>query len=148
MIDINKAITVRYKVQNHNFEILVESSEKAIGFRHGKYTANDILVTDEIFTDVKRGLKASEHDMQKLFSTSEKSKMIERILKEGRKDENGSNIQELMEKIKQREQSEKKRYKEIYNIDYSDKKLYNLIIDTTGISPDEVINKIMDAIKK
>ncbi len=83
----------------------------------------------------------------KIFLDCDDGVRAERILKEGRKDENSNNIQELMEKIKQREQSEKKRYKEIYNIDYSDKKLYDLIIDTTNISPNEVIKRIMNAIK-
>ena len=84
----------------------------------------------------------------KIFLDCDDQIRAERILKEGRKDENGNNIRELMEKIKQREQSEKKRYKEIYNIDYADKKLYDLIIDTTDISPHEVLKRIMAAIKK
>src|SRR3989338_404464 len=84
----------------------------------------------------------------KIFLDCDDKVRAERILKEGRKDENGNNIRELMEKIKQREHSEKKRYKEIYNIDYADKKLYDLIIDTTDISPHEVLKRIMAAIKK
>lgn len=83
MIDVNKAITVKLKMQNQNFEILVESPEKAIDYRHGKLSPNDILVTEEIFTDVKKGLRANEHDMQKLFSTIDKHKVIEKILKDG-----------------------------------------------------------------
>lgn len=82
----------------------------------------------------------------KIFLDCDDPIRAERILKEGRKDEGSKNIQELMEKIKQRGQSEKKRYKEIYNIDYTDKKLYNLIIDTTNISPNEVLKKITNAL--
>jgi cytidylate kinase len=54
---------------------------------------------------------------------------------------------QLIKKINQREQSERKRYKKLYNIDYYDTKLYNLIIDTTKLSVNEVIKKIMEAIK-
>ena len=52
-----------------------------------------------------------------------------------------------IEKIKQREQSERKRYKELYNVDYYDQKLYNLIIDTTDLSINEVIEKITKVVK-
>ena len=57
------------------------------------------------------------------------------------------NIKELIKKIKQREQSERKRYKELYKIDYHDKKLYDLMIDTTKLSVKEVIEKIMESLK-
>ncbi|GAG16314.1 unnamed protein product, partial [marine sediment metagenome] len=52
-----------------------------------------------------------------------------------------------IEKIKQREQSERKRYKELYNVDYYDKKLYDLVIDTTNLSIKEVVEKIIKAVK-
>lgn len=84
----------------------------------------------------------------KVFLDCDDKIRAERILKEGRKDEKSENINELMEKIKQREQSEKKRYREIYNVDYADKKLYNLIIDTTDIKASEVIKRIMNALGK
>ncbi len=84
----------------------------------------------------------------KVFLDCDDGVRAERIMKEGRKDENSSNIEELMEKIRQREQSEKKRYREIYNTDYSDKKLYDLIIDTTNIKAGEVVKKIISALGK
>ncbi|MEK6949259.1 MAG: (d)CMP kinase [Nanoarchaeota archaeon] len=82
----------------------------------------------------------------KVFLDCDDKVRAERILKEGRKDENSKNEEELMEKIRQREQSEKKRYREIYNADYTDKKLYDLIIDTTEIKVSEVIKRIMNAL--
>lgn len=84
----------------------------------------------------------------KVFLDCDDKIRAERILKEGRKDEGSKSIEELMEKIRQREQSEKKRYREIYNVDYADKKLYNLIIDTTDIKAAEVIKRIMNALGK
>ena len=84
----------------------------------------------------------------KVFLDCDDKRRAERILKEGRKDESSNSISELMEKIRQREQSEKKRYGEIYNVDYADKNLYNLIIDTTDIKASEVIKRIMSALGK
>ena len=83
----------------------------------------------------------------KVFLDCDDNVRAERILKEGRKDESGKTINELMEKIRQREQSEKKRYKEIYNNDYADKKLYDLVIDTTNTNPSGVIKKITSKIE-
>ena len=54
----------------------------------------------------------------------------------------------MIDQIRKREESEKKRYKQYYGVDYSDKKLYNLVIDTTKLSPDEVVERIMEFMNK
>jgi len=71
----------------------------------------------------------------------------ERILKEKRKDEKSKSITELIKKIKQREQSERKRYEKLYKIDYYDQKFYDLMIDTTNLSIEEVVDNIMEVVK-
>ena len=83
----------------------------------------------------------------KVFLDCNDKVRAERILKDERKDEKSKNVKELIKKINQREQSERKRYKKLYSVDYYDKKLYNLIIDTTNLSINEVVEKIMKAIK-
>jgi len=72
----------------------------------------------------------------------------ERISKDKRSDENSKNLNELIKTIKQRELSERKRYKQLYQIDYQDNKFYNLIIDTTKLSIKEVVDEMMKSIKK
>jgi len=71
----------------------------------------------------------------------------ERILEEKRKDEKSKSITGLIKKIKQREQSERKRYEKLYKIDYYDEKLYDLMIDTTNLSIIEVVENIMETVK-
>jgi len=71
----------------------------------------------------------------------------ERILIENRDDEKSKNPKELIKKIKQREKSERKRYENLYKIDYYEPKLYDLMIDTTNLSKSEVIDEIMEAVK-
>lgn len=83
MIDINKAITVKLKIKNQTYEILVETPEKAIGFRQGKFKLDEVLVTHDIFYDLRKGSKANEHEMQKVFGTDDKNKIAEAILKQG-----------------------------------------------------------------
>lgn len=83
----------------------------------------------------------------KVFLDCDDKVRAERILKDERKDEKSKNITELTKKINQREQSEIKRYKNLYNVNYYDKKLYNLIIDTTNLSIKEVVEKIIKLAK-
>jgi predicted cytidylate kinase len=83
----------------------------------------------------------------KVFLDCNDKVRAERILKNERKDEKSKNIKELIKKIDQREQSERKRFKKLYSVDYYDKKLYNLIINTTNLSINEVVEKIMKAVK-
>jgi len=84
----------------------------------------------------------------KVFLDCEDNVRAKRILKDERKDEDSKDIKEIIKKINEREQSERKRYKQYYDVDYYDEKLYDLIIDTTNISVNEVINKIIEKINK
>ena len=72
----------------------------------------------------------------------------ERILKDRRQQEKSKSLKEAIGGIKKREESEKKRYKKYYGVDYTDKKLYNCVIDTTKLSPEDVIIQILKFIGK
>lgn len=80
----------------------------------------------------------------KIFLDCDDKVRAERILKDKRNDEKSKSLKELVKKIRQREKSERKRYSKLYKIDYRDKKLYNLMIDTTNLSIKEVVDEIMN----
>ena len=83
MVDVDKSVIARYKTQGKNFEILVDC-ENAIAFKTGSnINLNDVLTTEEIFEDVKKGKHASEIDMKKIFSTEDKKKICEQIIRKG-----------------------------------------------------------------
>jgi CMP/dCMP kinase len=82
----------------------------------------------------------------KVFLDCNDKVRAERILKDNREDEKSKNSRELVKKIKNREQSERKRYTKLYSIDYYDKKLYDLMIDTTSLSIEEVLEEIKSSI--
>jgi len=84
----------------------------------------------------------------KVFLECNDKVRAERILKDKREDEKSKSINEITKKIKKREQSERKRYKKLYNVDYYDKKLYDLIIDTTNLSINGVLEKIIKSINE
>jgi len=84
----------------------------------------------------------------KVFLDCNDKVRAQRIQKDGRNDEKSKSLSELIKKVKHREQSERKRYKKLYKIDYYDRKLYDLMIDTTDLSINEVIEEIINSIKK
>ncbi len=82
-ISIDKAVIARLKRNGKNFEILVDC-EKAIEFRKGKnISLYDILASDIIYKDSRKGEKASEKDMELLFKTADPAEVAKIILKEG-----------------------------------------------------------------
>jgi len=84
----------------------------------------------------------------KIFLDCDDEIRAKRILKDKRKLEKQKDLQETMNKIKEREASERKRYKKYYKIDYYDKKLYDEIIDTTKMNVTSVVNKILKLVEK
>jgi len=66
-----------------HFEILVKP-QLALSYRLGKTTSiSELLITDTIFTDAGKGLRASEDKLQKIFGTTDSIKIASVILKKG-----------------------------------------------------------------
>lgn len=73
----------RMNINNENYEILVKS-ELAYKYSQKKQISlSKILITDDIFKDSKKGLKASENDLKKAFGTLDILIIADRILKKG-----------------------------------------------------------------
>jgi predicted cytidylate kinase len=88
----------------------------------------------------------------KIFLDAELRTRAERIyqditVKGKRKEEKSENIREIIEKIKKREECEKKRYMKYYGLNPYDHKRYDLVIDTTEILPEKVVEKIVKEMK-
>ncbi|MCZ2807802.1 MAG: ribosome assembly factor SBDS [Candidatus Bathyarchaeota archaeon] len=66
-----------------HFEILTKP-ERALSYRLGKTSSvSEVLVSDTIFTDAGKGLKASEEKLQEVFGTTDSLKIAGVILKKG-----------------------------------------------------------------
>ena len=83
----------------------------------------------------------------KVFLDADDKVRAERILKDKRQHEKSENLKEAISSIEKREESEKKRYKKYYGVDYMGRKLYNHVIDTTKLNPNEVVEKIIGFVK-
>jgi predicted cytidylate kinase len=69
----------------------------------------------------------------------------ERARRIGERD--GGSLDEVIERIREREQCEISRYQEIYGVNLTDNKIYDLIIDSSKISAEEVVEEILEKIK-
>lgn len=82
MVDVDKAVIARLKSGGKNFEILVDC-DAAINFKAGSGNIADVLADEKVFSDSKKGLVASENEMQKLFSTSKPLEVAKIIIEKG-----------------------------------------------------------------
>jgi len=78
-----KHTSARISIGNDRFEILVKP-DHALDYVLGKKVdLSDILVVDEIFTDAKKGMKASEKKLLVVFGTENVREIAEKILRDG-----------------------------------------------------------------
>ena len=76
-------VIARLESHGHTFEILVKP-DLAFKFKEGKKVSmGEVLVGDIVYKDARKGLKASEEAMRKVFGTTDIYKIAEIILKRG-----------------------------------------------------------------
>ena len=73
--------TARIKKSGKNFEVIV-NLDQALRFKK-EGTGNDFLETESIFTDSKKGFKASDKDLKEAFGTTDINAIAQKIVKEG-----------------------------------------------------------------
>ncbi len=57
--------------------------------------------------------------------------------------EKTSDYEAVRQAVLQREHSEQKRYREIYQLDWHDRSFYDLVIDTSSLTPEEIVERIV-----
>lgn len=76
-------VVARLTVKGKKFEILVDP-EKAYAFKeNGNVSISDVVISDYVYKDVKKGLKASPEELIEIFETVDVHKISEKILREG-----------------------------------------------------------------
>lgn len=85
----------------------------------------------------------------KIFLKVDPLEAAKRIFNDNREDEKENiDLENTKNNIIRRKESERFRYKKYYNLDYDNPNNFNLVIDTTNLSPEEVVFKILEHIKK
>jgi len=84
----------------------------------------------------------------KVFLDADLKTRAERIFRQRREEEKFETFEEAMELMEEREKVNLGRYKKVYGVTYLDKKNYDLAIDTTSTTAEEVGEKILKFIQK
>ncbi len=132
MVSVDEAVIARLKREGINFEILVDC-DKALEHRAGKaIPIDEIVATDEIFKDVKKGDKAPLNEIKKIFKIEDTRKIAEIIIKEG----------EVQLTTKHRDRLREEKRKQVINIIHR-----NAIDPQTGLPhpPQRIENAMNEA---
>jgi ribosome maturation protein SDO1 len=83
MISVEKAVIARLSKSGEKFELLVDP-EKAIELKSGKdLPLEELIASEEIFEDIKKGTRASGDKINKIFGTNDFGIIAKKIIMEG-----------------------------------------------------------------
>ncbi len=87
-------------------------------------------------------------DSVKIFLKTDIEEGAKRILGHKRKEEGYSDVEDVENALRERMESDKKRYKKYYNINCYDEGHYDYVLDTTDLTIREVLQKLLKFIKQ
>jgi cytidylate kinase len=89
-------------------------------------------------------------DTFKVFLSVDREAAAKRVLADKQRGptEDYSSAEDAFAQLTKRAEEERRRYIDIYGVDYFDMTNYDLVIDTTDIAPEAVVEKIMTGAKK
>ncbi len=83
MVSVDKAVIAHVQKGKERFEVLVDP-ELALEFRKGKPIGLErVLAINQVFTDSRKGERASAADLQEAFGTADPLKVAEAIIRSG-----------------------------------------------------------------
>jgi len=83
MVSLDKAIIASYEKEGQRFELYVDP-EAAYAYIEGrKPDVKNIIVAEEVYTDAKKGERATAAAVQKVFGTTDIMAVLEFVLKNG-----------------------------------------------------------------
>lgn len=83
----------------------------------------------------------------KVFLDVNIDEAVKRRVKHHRDTESFSNVDEAKKSMLNRQKNNRERWLKFYNYDFLDMKNYDLIIDTTELTPDEVLEEILNFVE-
>lgn len=105
-----------------------------------------LKLSDNIILDSRLGFYAQPKAFKILLDVDEEIAW-ERIFKAKRETDKHTTKKHAIAEVKERNANDEARYKKLYNIDLWDPNNYNLVIDTSERTPEEVLQIILDEFK-
>jgi len=126
--------------KHKNFLSLMKNKENIIDFLDKKQKLIAKTHKNAII-DSRLGAYLIKNANYKIYLYSSFKKRIKRLMKRDKE-----NYKQALNEILSRERFELRHYKKHYNIDYRNKKLYNIIINTENLSVKQTVKKILNKI--
>jgi CMP/dCMP kinase len=139
--------------ENTSFDKKTDDYQIKLGKNKDNFVLEGRLGFYFIPDSIKIYLKCDEKTAAQRVLKDFKEKNIQRIkeglrLNTGAKKEGINKIeQNILEDLKTRRDSESKRYFNLYKVNQDDESNFDLVIDTTNITPDKICNKIIASIQ-
>ncbi len=83
MVSLDDAVVARLDSQGSHFEVLIDP-HLGQAMRNGEdVDLEDLLAIDEVFKDARKGDRASDEHVQKVFETDKIEDVVQKIVMEG-----------------------------------------------------------------
>lgn len=121
-------------------------NQKEFDLKYEEYQKN-LKLTDPIILESRLGFLCQPQAFKVFLDVSDEV-ASKRILGDNRSTDSFNSLQEAFEATKQRNLKDQERYLRLYNINLRDPAHYSCIIDTSNLSPNQVVDQIILAFQK
>ena len=145
--DMKRKLAAEMWINIIEFNKMWDDPEKSAEFdlKYEEYQKN-LKLSDNIILDSRLWFYAQPHAFKILLDVDEEVAW-ERIFKAERDTDKHASKKHAIAQVKERNSSDEGRYKKLYNVDLWNPNNYNLVIDTSERTPEEVLQIILDEFK-
>ncbi len=141
--NIKRELAKKMWISIEEFNILWEKPENVKNFdlKYEEFQKN-LSLNDNILLDSRLGFFCQPKAF-KIYLDVDIDEAVNRIFSDKRESEKYSSKTELKKKLIARNENDRKRFLNLYKIDYFDKKNFDLVINTTNLTPEKILEKII-----
>ena len=145
--DMKRKLAAEMWINIIEFNKMWDDPEKSAEFdlKYEEYQQN-LKLSDDIILDSRLWFYAQPHAFKILLDVDEEVAW-ERIFKAERDTDKHASKKHAIAQVKERNSSDEERYKKLYDVDLWNPNNYNLVIDTSERTPEEVLQIILDEFK-
>ena len=145
--DMKRKLAAEMWINIIEFNKMWDDPEKSAEFdlKYEEYQQN-LKLSDDIILDSRLWFYAQPHAFKILLDVDEEVAW-ERIFKAERDTDKHASKKHAIAQVKERNSSDEERYKKLYDVDLWNPNNYNLVIDTSERTPEEVLKIILDEFK-
>ena len=145
--DMKRKLAAEMWINIIEFNKMGDNPENAKEFdlKYEEFQQN-LKLTDNIILDSRLWFYAQPHAFKILLDVDEEIAW-ERIFKAARNTDKQKSKKHAIDQVKERNSSDKERYMKLYNVDLWNPNNYNLVIDTSERTPEEVLDIILNEFK-